>query len=540
MNKFQPFYKKRLFAMLAGLAVSGSLQAQYSNYFTNQVFSAPTSTTAGSFNGGTFSISNPNSATLSTWRAQPTNQAGAMPSGSNFPATGPMAHALNSGGGAGTKIITVTPSVQLTPADHVYIEDLDNGESATFRFYAPVSGTLMATGSFRAEAISSGNLNSAFSITKNTSDIALVGGSGLQEQPLLEIIPDAPVGYFTITFNNPNSSGSFAFYFGRNKPVLTQTLSSTGITRGRSTTLTYTLDGINNNPIYQLGFTNALPTGWKIAGIPNATGARGTLSAPANGSTVTLSSLNNSFASSAWTTGTSWSVDVTNADNQMNSSCSGNPAAFSNSPANYTTSATDMTNNVTAVCFTVAAPLPLELRSFTASPDGCSARLRWESSYEKQMAGYDVERSVDGTTWTVIARVPAMNSDVRQVYEFIDKDAPRGGIQYRLRMVGMSDEISFSAIAAVRAGCQGNAAFSVSPNPASGTLSCSFATIPESGAQVGLCLFDLAGRVVAREPANNLSGAVAGFSLPKLSPGLYLVQAMVNGTIAGTGKVTIQ
>ncbi len=532
MSNSRLLTKALALAALSGIAGVGSANAQYTNYFSNQVFStATTSPLGGTFNGGTYSVANPNNAAITLYTGQP----GSLPSGAGFPGNLNML-TLNSGGASTT--ITVSFSTPLTPADHIYVEDLDNSEVATFTFY-DASSNVINTTNFRASAIST-NFNGTFTLTKNSTNISMSGGAGLQSEPVLEIIPNVVVNSFTITFTNPNNGG-FGVYFGRNIPILTQSLSTATITRGRSATLTYTLSGINNNPIYQLGFVNSLPSGWKIAGTPAVTGTLGTLTAPANGSSVTLSSVNNSFVSSSGITSATWTVDVSNADGQMNSSCSGNPVAFSNRSTNYTASSTVLSNNVSPVCFTVVAPLPLELSSFTAAPEACAAALRWETAYEAQLAAYEIERSQDGRGWTRIGSVQPGNKGLPQQYSFTDERAPQGALMYRLHILDMGGASNYSPVASLRTACpDGSGAFTIAPNPARTAFSCSFASVPAPAAQIQVQLSDLAGRKVATLNAASRSGAVAGFALPQLPAGLYLLQATVDGSPAGSGKLILQ
>jgi len=515
----------------AGLAGMTPVHSQYTNYFSNQVFStATTSPLAGTFNGGTFTISNPGNANITLFNAQP----GSLPSGSGFSASN-ATHTLNSV--SGSKTITITMSTPLTPADHIYLEDLDNAELATLTFYN--GATLVNPLNFRTTKLSS-NFNTNFTATNSTTNIDIAAGSALQTEPLLEIIPDALVTSINVTFTNPNNGG-FAVFFGRNIPVLSQGLSPTTITRGRATRLTYTLSGINNNPIYDLGFTNSLPSGWRVYGVPGISSGNGTVTAAANSSSVVVSSVNNAFSATTPVSSIAWSVDVSHATGQTNASCAGNPAAFSNQATNFTTSTSQLTNNVTPVCFTVVSPLPLELSSFAAASENCNPVLRWESAYESKIGSYEIERSGDGRSWSRIGQVQAGNRNTPQQYSFVDEGAPRGSLMYRLHILDLGGGAEYSPVVSIRSECLvGGGAFSVSPNPARTSFSCNFAVLPAADAQVRVQLSDLAGRMVAVLSAASRSGATAGFNLPQLPAGMYLLQAKVDGHPAGAGKLILQ
>lgn len=519
--------------LLGGIFFGTAAGAQYSAYFTNQRFSVPTSATAGTFAGGTWTTTTVAGMTNSI----STNAApGALPAGSDFPSSGPNSVLLNSG--TGFKTIRITFSAPFTPADHFYLQDMDNSEVVNVSFY-DASNVLIDPSAFRASRIST-NFNAGFSMSQSSTAINISGGSGLATEPLLEIVPSVPVASIQLNFNNPNAGG-FLYYFGRNIPVLTQTLSGSTITRGRSLRLTYTLGGINNNPIHELGFSNTLPSGWKVAATPAESGSIGTLSAAPNAASASLSDINYSFLSSNVRTSAVWSFDVTNADGQMNSSCSGNPPAFSNTASNFTTSSTVMTNNVSPVCFTVTAPLPLELKSFSANASACATILRWESGYEESLQGYEIERSEDGRHWSRIGSLPARNARQAQHYSFEDAAPPSGNLAYRLRIRDLSGTGTFSPVASVKMSCGGQPVqLSFAPNPASSEVSCDLGTAPAATASVRLQITDLAGRRVASLSAGSMSGTVAQFGLPSLAPGLYLVQASIDGRPVGSGKLIIR
>jgi hypothetical protein len=459
-----------------------------------------------------------------------------MPSGSGYPSTGPTAIELRSPTTTTNGTTTITFATAITPADHIYFDDFDNSETATLTF-RDNSGTIIDPSAFRINLIST-TFPTGFSTTAYSNRIEVVSGSAAGADPLLEIIPTVPVKSISLTYLTP--VGTFGMYFGRNIPVLTQALSGSTITRGRSLTLTYTLSGINNNPISDLGFVNNLPSGWKIAAAPATTGTTGTFSTPANGSSVSLSGVNNAFASSNGVTSMSWTVDVSNANDQMNSSCGANPAAFTNRSTNFVSSSTVLANNISPVCFTVTAPLPLELTSFSAMAESCAVSLRWESAFESQLGTYEMERSADGQRWESVGTMAAENKPVSQRYSYTDRSAPQGNLMYRLRIHDLNGTQRYSQVAAARLACGGDAApLSFMPNPASGTVRCNLGTQPLPGSHVQLVLSDITGRRVAMQPAQGWSGAVAQFDVPMVTPGIYLVQVLINGAVAGTGKLSI-
>src|ERR1044071_7147691 len=95
--------------LLACLLSAPAARAQYTNYFTNQIFSSAATGLTGTYNGGSYTISNPGSATVNTWASSITS---GLPANSDFPNPGPVGFTMTSGGTF--KTVTVTFSTPLT------------------------------------------------------------------------------------------------------------------------------------------------------------------------------------------------------------------------------------------------------------------------------------------------------------------------------------------------------------------------------------------------------------------------------------------
>ena len=139
---------------------------------------------------------------------------------------------------------------------------------------------------------------------------------------------------------------------------LTKSVSPSSIVSGGTATYTFTIDNTTAGSIAQTGlsFTDALPSGLRIAATPNVvvTGLTGgTTTATAGGTSIGVSG----YSIAAGATGTI-TVDVTNAAGQTNASCP-NPA-FTNAASNVTGTSANLTNNIGAgPCLIVTACAPV-------------------------------------------------------------------------------------------------------------------------------------------------------------------------------------
>lgn len=175
-------------------------------------------------------------------------------------------------------------------------------------------------------------------------------------------------------------------------------------------------------------------------------------------------------------------------------------------------------------CGTAAAsatgPLPVTLLDFTAQTQGSAVALAWHTASEVNAARFEVERSLDGSSFTTLSSVAARGtSTAASAYASRDAALPAGASQlyYRLRQVDQDGTATYSPVRTVALAAAGGLA--LFPNPAHTT-----ATL--TGAQPGTAvqLLDALGRTVATTTAD--AAGVATLRLPAgLPTGVYVVRA---------------
>ncbi len=113
-------------------------------------------------------------------------------------------------------------------------------------------------------------------------------------------------------------------------------------------------------------------------------------------------------------------------------------------------------------------PLPVDLLSFTAGPDGEEAvLLNWVLAAAVPVTTrFDLERSPDGIQYTRIHSVPG--NERSTLYQWKDKQLLKGLNYYRLKMVGANGEYSYSRVVIFRNNNAGLLVSSVFPNPVTG------------------------------------------------------------------------
>ena len=145
-----------------------------------------------------------------------------------------------------------------------------------------------------------------------------------------------------------------------------------------------------------------------------------------------------------------------------------------------------------------AAPLPVELLSFTAVREGDGALLNWRTASEKNNDHFDVEVSTDGRSFSKFAVVAGNGTkSTPSDYNTVDPKLLSyrvDQVYYRLKQVDKDGKESFSPVRALRVEVTG---FTVSafPNP----MAQSGTTVQIRTAEAGpaeLAVYDATGRLV--------------------------------------------
>ncbi len=181
----------------------------------------------------------------------------------------------------------------------------------------------------------------------------------------------------------------------------------------------------------------------------------------------------------------------------------------------------EFSGNVTAV----SGPLPVVLAAFTAQAgQNREALLRWTTASEVHSAYFDVERSLNGTTFTSIGRQTAQGTSIRSTsYTFTDAGIAaqtNGPVYYRLHQVDLDASASYSPVRTVAFGPVAATTLSLSPNPARQTTGLDLQLLP-GAATYRVAVLDVTGRIVRQLSLGG--GRCQPLDLAGLVPGSYYV-----------------
>lgn len=170
-------------------------------------------------------------------------------------------------------------------------------------------------------------------------------------------------------------------------------------------------------------------------------------------------------------------------------------------------------------------PLPVNVTSFDAWPDGKRAKLAWQLADEKELAQYLIERSADGLNFYPLLLTPAGG---KPNYTLWDEAPLTPNNYYRLSAKDFSGKLSHYGVRKVvfRRSNEG-LQISAWPIPAEGELHLSFSEQPDNNGTLMLC--DVAGREVMRF---KVSGRQMSLPIGHLPPGAYTLRYSGNVRLA--------
>ncbi|HZZ74895.1 MAG TPA: T9SS type A sorting domain-containing protein, partial [Puia sp.] len=163
----------------------------------------------------------------------------------------------------------------------------------------------------------------------------------------------------------------------------------------------------------------------------------------------------------------------------------------------------------------------ITLLNFTVTKQSDNAQLNWATSSEENNKGFEIQRSTDQSSWTVLNFIAgAGNSQTEKDYQYLDQNLPAGTYYYRLRQIDYDGNSSFSKVVPVT--FDDGMALELKqnhPNPFSSYTSISM-VIPKAG-RVQLMLYDQMGR-----PIQQLLDE-------EKMPGTYTITVNKNGLSSG-------
>ncbi|MEP6684789.1 MAG: T9SS type A sorting domain-containing protein [Parafilimonas sp.] len=187
---------------------------------------------------------------------------------------------------------------------------------------------------------------------------------------------------------------------------------------------------------------------------------------------------------------------------------------------------------------TTASILPVNISSFSVSPNKNSVLISWTTATETNNSHFDIERSTDGKTYSKIATVQGNGTtSSSHTYQAYDNKPLNGTNYYHIKQVDADGKYQVSDARFVKMTLQ-NYMLNVYPNPSHGDIA--FSLNNYNGAAVTATLHNVSGKLM-HEELIQMNGA-DNYKLnlkSKLPTGVYFLQ-LKGDALSENIKVVVQ
>jgi len=168
-------------------------------------------------------------------------------------------------------------------------------------------------------------------------------------------------------------------------------------------------------------------------------------------------------------------------------------------------------------------PLPLNLISFEAIKQNKIARLVWTTENEMNTARFEVERSANGTQYSAIGTVTALNNGSRNNYELPDLQPLSSQNYYRLKIYDLDGSYQYSPVRRIDFSAAADD-ITIYPNPVTHQV----LNIAASANCTQALVYDAAGKLVKQF---NLQGRTNLLKLEGIAKGVYQLKVVSNNSV---------
>jgi G8 domain-containing protein len=163
--------------------------------------------------------------------------------------------------------------------------------------------------------------------------------------------------------------------------------------------------------------------------------------------------------------------------------------------------------------------LPVSFVSFSANRGNGTVQLVWNTANEINNSHFEVERSANGSDWTMLGNVAAGTSSSFDSYSYMDEAAPAGQTQYRIRQVDLDGNYMYSKVVLVG----GTNVATVQATIVTSGKTVSIFPANGSASRLVVRLIGIGGQVLQQESFESTSGRI-DLTVPASTTGVYVVQ----------------
>jgi Secretion system C-terminal sorting domain len=171
--------------------------------------------------------------------------------------------------------------------------------------------------------------------------------------------------------------------------------------------------------------------------------------------------------------------------------------------------------------------LPVRFILFNTNCNNHLATLTWKTAQEQNSSHFEVQRSVDGISFTAIATIAAAgNSNVEKTYSYTDNNASLSWVYYRVAETAIDGRKQYTVTQQIQCGVFTDE-LKLWPNPVQQSLFVN--TAAANASQMAIKIFDNKGALVKTQNAGLLRGNnQLTLDMRQLIPGTYTISLTWN------------
>lgn len=173
-------------------------------------------------------------------------------------------------------------------------------------------------------------------------------------------------------------------------------------------------------------------------------------------------------------------------------------------------------------------PLPIELLSFNAKPNGNKVDLMWVTASEINNDYFTLERTTDGVNFEVVGTVKGNGNSTKVINYSSEDNVPYSGVSYyRLKQIDFDGKFTYSDLKMISFGTDSDFSFNIYPNPNDGDVF--YLKISgNNNDDISIVIQDMLGNKMYSNAFISDEGSENIHSIEpsqKLKPGIYLMSA---------------
>ena len=198
-------------------------------------------------------------------------------------------------------------------------------------------------------------------------------------------------------------------------------------------------------------------------------------------------------------------------------------------------SVNNLLDSISTPIFIIPKVLPVKFSQFSAKAINNNSLLQWIVAEQVNVKKYIIERSVDANNWNEIGELTAQSNNNFD-YLFYDKKPFDGVNYYRIKAMDFSGSTIHSSIQKVNFKDVTKNQILIIPNP---SKTSSKIYLPKNFAAIQIKIFDVQGRLVLNQLANNSNDSYINLNTSSFADGTYVINILNRAGEVLTEKLII-